>query len=187
MIENTIAINNKDLFTGLKKIESKIKSHKGKDSIKNYLVLFYDNENVTIFKTNGMDGEENESYKINIPLDLKYKQNSDPFFVVIPSRVLFDTLKLHDEKYKSIPVFLSCNKDYKMDWDSRLSSYHEDVLEKRKSLRILNRERDGNGNVTFPKALEMVIDGFTINLISHEIENKNFEGVFSSVPYVELV
>jgi len=117
MIKNTIAINNKDLFIGLKNIEGKIKSHKGKDSIKNYLVLFYDgsfDNNVTIFKTNGMDGEENESYKINIPLDMKYEKNNDPFFVVISSKVLYDTLKLHDEKYNSFPVFLSVNSDYKM-------------------------------------------------------------------------
>ena len=174
-------IHNYQLIDAIKKLEKEIKSHGGKDSVKNYLLFEYNplgnsDKRICLYKTDGLftDDKDNKNFKTYLTANSKVFSSNDGFYAIIPIKQLLESLKLHD---KNTIVEISIDENYEM-----TKKYCEILdatkLEKQKTLRNLNNSYLYNkGNFTV-KTICFLIDGYKLNFISQEGKDDILKNIF---------
>lgn len=172
-------IHNYQLIDAIKKLENEIKSHAGKDSIKNYLLFEYNpleetNKRICLYKTDGLfvDDKDNKNFKTYLTVNSKVFSSNDEFYAIVPVKQLLESLKLYD---KNSMVEISIDENYKMTKDSMVID--TDKLEKKKTLRLLNHDKDDKRNFT-TKTICFLIEGCKINFISQEGKDNLIKDIF---------
>ena len=172
-------IHNFQLINAIKKLENEIKSHAGKDSIKNYLLFEYNplednSKKICLYKTDGLftDDKDNKNFKTYFTANSKVFSSNDEFYAIVPVKQLLESLKLYD---KSSMVEIFIEEDYKMGKHSNLIGV--DNLEKKISLRLLDHDKNNKGEFSI-KTICFIIDGCKINFISQEGRNGMIKNIF---------
>ena len=174
-------IYNYQLIDAIKKLENEIKSHAGKDSIKNYLLFEYNplgdaDKRICLYKTDGLftDDKNNKNFKTYFSANSKVFCSNDEFYAIVPVKQLLESLKLYD---KNSMVQISIDENYEM--TKKYCQILDDTkLEKQKTLRNLDYSYLYNrGNFTV-KTICFIIDGCKINFISQEGRDEILKNIF---------